>query len=133
VNDSKSAPVTMVQHPDARGEDRAGRSFPLSYGQRSLWVFERLHPETVANHLVFALNILSELDVPAFVRAAQLLVDRHPMLRTTFKESDGLPIQTVHDYQPVSFRVEPAEAWSDAKVSALVAAEAERPFDLHTC
>ena len=122
----------MVQHPDARGEDRAGRSFPLSYGQRSLWVFERLHPETVANHLVFALNILSELDVPAFVRAAQLLVDRHPMLRTTFKESDGLPIQIVHDYQPVSFRVEPAEAWSDAKVSALVAAEAERPFDLHT-
>ncbi len=122
--------MTTVLHPDARVGDRAGRSFPLSYGQQALWAFERLHPGTVANHLVFALNILSELDVPAFTRAAQLLMDRHPMLRTTFEETDGLPIQTVHEHQTVAFRVESAADWSDARVSEVLTAEAERPLDL---
>ena len=93
-------------------------------------MFERLHPETIANHLAFALNIRSELDVPSFVAAAQLLVERHPMLRATFEERDGIPVQTVHSRQAVSYLVESAAGRSDLEVRERVAAEAGRPFDL---
>ncbi len=95
-----------------------------------MWLFERLHPGTVANRLAYAFRIQNALEVPAFVAAMQQLVDRHPMLRATFDELDGVPSQTVHRHHVVDCLVESAAGWGDDRLSERLAAEAGRPFDL---
>ncbi len=75
--------------------------YPMSYGQRSMWFIHKLAPASAAYTVTYAARISGELNVPALERAAQALVDRHPMLRTTYAERDGQPVQLVHPQWPV--------------------------------
>jgi amino acid adenylation domain-containing protein len=74
---------------------------PLSYGQRSLWFLHQLAPGSPAYTITYAGRISGDLDVSALERAAQVLVDRHAMLRTTYAVRDGQPVQFVHPRWPV--------------------------------
>ncbi|MDY7076207.1 MAG: amino acid adenylation domain-containing protein [Chloroflexota bacterium] len=105
-------------------------SFPLSHGQRALWFLQRLTPESVAHNVVHAARIRTEVDVPAFRRAFQRLVNRHPALRTTFAVHHGEPVQQVHKYMEVCFQVEDASTWSSARLDDRLTEEMFRPFDL---
>ncbi|MFL6196133.1 MAG: amino acid adenylation domain-containing protein [Thermoanaerobaculia bacterium] len=66
----------------------------------------------------------------ALGRAVQALVDRHPMLRATFADTPGGPVQRVAERGVGGFEVVDATGWSDAEVHARLHAEAYRPFDL---
>ncbi|BCI86020.1 hypothetical protein NIIDMKKI_12260 [Mycobacterium kansasii] len=74
---------------------------PLSYGQRSLWFLYQLAPDNPAYTLTYAGRVSGDLDVAALERAAQALVERHAILRTTFAVRDGQPVQLVHPHWPV--------------------------------
>jgi len=62
--------------------------------------------------------------------AYQALIDRHPALRTTYKYSDGLPVQNVHSYLEVQFEEIDASGWSEAELQEKVTALYKRPYDL---
>ncbi len=69
--------------------------------------------------------------MPMPCRAAlQRVVDRHPMLRATFQEVDGVPVQLVHDGQQVELCVECAHRWTDAQLEDRLAAASYAEFDL---
>ena len=105
---------------------------PLTRGQQALWFLQQLAPEAVAYNLVSALRILSELDVSALERTFQALVDRHPLLRTTFSAPHGEPRQQIHQHMNVSLPQEDASAWTEPELQARLSQEAHRPFDLET-
>jgi len=75
-------------------------------------------------------RIRSELDLSAFRRAFQTLVERHAALRTTFTAVQGKPVQHVHDQAEVCFREIDAARWSETNIDEELLAEAHRPFDL---
>ena len=105
--------------------------YPLSYGQRSMWFIHKIAPASAAYTITYAGRIRGELDVPALERTVQALVDRHPMLRTTYAERDGQPVQLVHPQWPVRIarhRLGPDESELDEWIRG----ETERPFDLYT-
>lgn len=105
--------------------------YPLSYGQRSMWFIHKIAPASAAYTITYAARISGELDVPALERAAQALVDRHPMLRTTYAERDGQPVQLVHPQWPVRIsrrQLGPGEPELDEWIRR----ETDRPFDLYT-
>jgi len=109
--------------------EASASAHPLSYGQRSLWFLHQLAPGSPAYTITYAGLIRGELDVAALEAAAQALVDRHEILRTTYTTRDGQPVQLVHPRLPVRVnRIElpPEEArrW--------LRREADRPFDLRT-
>jgi amino acid adenylation domain-containing protein len=105
--------------------------YPLSYGQRSMWFVHKLAPASAAYTITYAGRISGELDVPALERAAQALVDRHPMLRTTYAERDGQPVQLVHPQWPV--RIARHSLGSDeVELDEWIRRETDRPFDLYT-
>jgi amino acid adenylation domain-containing protein/non-ribosomal peptide synthase protein (TIGR01720 family) len=108
--------------------DAAGEH-PLSWNQRSLWFLHRLAPESSAYNIAGAARVGSISSV-ALGRALQGLVDRHPMLRATFAETLGGPVQRVAERGQAAFEVMDAAGWSDAEVDALLHAAAYRPFDL---
>src|SRR5215510_7227767 len=105
-------------------------SCPLSYGQRALWFLHQLDPTSPAYNLMYAGRIRSTLDLPALRRTFQILVDRHPSLRTTYATHDGEPVQQVHDQFAASFETVDATNWNETELRAHVAEEAHRPFNL---
>ena len=76
---------------------------PLSDNQQGIWFLCQFAPETSIYNVSFAGRIRSDLDIPAFRRAFQALVDRHPSLRTTIAVHAGKPVQQIHEHQPVHF------------------------------
>jgi amino acid adenylation domain-containing protein len=102
---------------------------PLSYGQRSLWFLHRLAPGSPAYTITYAGRISGDLNVPALERAAQALVDRHAILRTTYAIRDGQPVQLVHPRWPV--RIARHDLDPD-ELHEWLRRESNRPFDLQT-
>src|SRR5271165_7554832 len=69
---------------------------PLSDNQQGIWFLCQFAPESSVYNVGFAGRIRSDLDIPAFGRALQALLDRHPSLRTTFAVHAGKPVQQIH-------------------------------------
>jgi amino acid adenylation domain-containing protein len=105
--------------------------YPLSYGQRSLWFLHKLAPDSAAYTITYAGRISGELDVPALERAAQALVDRHPMLRTTYAERDGQAVQLVHPQWPARI-ARHSLGPGESELGEWIRRETDRPFDLYT-
>jgi amino acid adenylation domain-containing protein len=110
--------------------DGSCETFALSCEQQPIWLLERVHPGTLANRLTYAFRVLDELSVPDILASMQAVVDRHPMLRATFGEVGGAPVQTVHRRLVADCTVESCAGWDDRRLSERLAAHAMRPFDL---
>jgi amino acid adenylation domain-containing protein len=80
-------------------------SGPASHGQRALWFLHQSHPGSAAYNVVISARVRSVVDFLALGRSFQALVDRHPSLRTTFREESDPLVQQVHGYMPVHFVV----------------------------
>ena len=104
--------------------------YPLSYGQQALWFLYRMSPESPAYNLSAALRILSPLNVSRLRNALQGLVDRHPMLRTTFTMRDGEPVQRISNLEEVCFQHIDAGTWTETELNIHLGEEARRPFNL---
>src|SRR5689334_15475545 len=80
---------------------RAGRreigenAFPLSFSQERLWVIDRLEPGSGAYNLPTALRLAGRLDLGLLARTLSEIVRRHEILRTTYAERPGGPVQVV--------------------------------------
>ena len=114
--------------------DWPGSDAPLSAAQRRLWLIDRIEPGSAAYNMPAAFRLRGRLDEAALERALSTIVARHEVLRTTFHEVDGEPVQRVAAAAPVRLRrVDlghlPA-AGRAAAGEALAAAEARRGFDL---
>jgi hypothetical protein len=109
---------------------RSASSHPLSYNQQGIWFLYQLAPESSVYNVNFAARVGAEIDIPAMRRAFQVLVERHPALRTTFPVHLGKPIQRVHETQKVNFQEVECSTWSDGELNSKLLEEAYRPFDL---
>ena len=103
---------------------------PLSDNQQGIWFLNQFAPESSIYNVSFAGRIRSDLDIPAFRRAFQALVDRHPSLRTTIAVHAGKPVQQIHEHQPVHFEETDASTWREDELQTRLVEETQRPFDL---
>jgi len=108
------------------------KSFPLSHGQQAMWFLYQIAPQSIAYNIYITVRIGSELDLGAWHRAWLHIVQRHPILRTTYTERDGQPVQVVHPYQEVDVKVTDASSWSEDYLKKQMLAEADRPYNLET-
>ncbi|MFD0224584.1 amino acid adenylation domain-containing protein [Streptomyces hirsutus] len=143
---------TVFEHPTVRGfaprvaaarvggatgivpVDRGG-PLPLSFAQERLWFLDRTSDRGESYLLWYCWRVRGGLDRAAWQAALNDLVERHEVLRTALVESDGRPVQQVHDPVPVPLRWERAPQAPDERarmeaVRSLAVAHAERRFDL---
>jgi amino acid adenylation domain-containing protein len=112
--------------------EASASAHPLSYGQRAMWFLYQLAPGSPAYTITYAGRISGDLDVPALERAAQALIDRHAILRTTYAVRDGHPVQLVHPRWPVRIaRLNLGPAVGADELPEWLRRETNRPFDLH--
>ena len=108
---------------------------PLSFNQESLWFLEQLNPHTSTYNLYDAKRLSGELHLDAVQQALDTIVTRHESLRTTFREAEGEPQQFIGaaaaaNAAKLHFINLTAHPEGETEGLRLLAAEAERPFDL---
>ncbi|HEX6718720.1 MAG TPA: condensation domain-containing protein [Pyrinomonadaceae bacterium] len=109
-------------------------AFPLSRAQRRLWFLNQLEPGSTFYNITSAARLKGRLNFEAMVQSFDKIVQRHHILRTTFSNQQGEPMQSVQ--QELGVRI-PLLDLSELPVSereheAMLFAtqEAQRPFDL---
>ncbi len=68
---------------------------PLSFSQERQWFLERLEPGTSAYNLAQGIRLRGPLVPKVLERSLQQVVERQEVLRTTFHEQGGRPVQRV--------------------------------------
>ncbi|MEA2694421.1 MAG: hypothetical protein QOJ16_3808 [Acidobacteriota bacterium] len=114
-----------------------GDLFPLSFAQERLWFLDRLEPGSWYYAERFPVRLTGRLDVRLLAAALDRIARRHEVLRTTYSERDGAPVQVV----PRAGTVDPLtlplidlrrlpEAAGRAEADRLANAWSRRPFNL---
>jgi amino acid adenylation domain-containing protein len=110
------------------------RPLPLSFAQERLWFLDRLEPGSALYNLRVPLRLEGALDVAALERALGEIVRRHDVLRTTFAEAEGAPVQVVAPFAGFPLPVEEVTGVDatarEAEALRRASAEGARPFDL---
>ncbi|WP_428936070.1 amino acid adenylation domain-containing protein [Streptomyces sp. ACT015] len=121
--------------PPLRHADRT-RPVPLSYPQERVWFLERLSPSNQAYRMQATLTLRGALDMAALRSALVELVRRHEILRTAFREVDGVPVQCPVEMDAIDIEVPLvdlsalSEAGRERAWRELSAAQQAEPFDL---
>ncbi len=105
---------------------------PTSFAQQRLWFLDQLEPGSPIYHIFYVMRLQGRLNFAAFTRSLNEIIRRHEVLRTTFVDQNGTPVQHI---QPASTLALPyidlsIEAEQTAKIDQLLRQAAQQPFNL---
>ncbi|MGW7415281.1 amino acid adenylation domain-containing protein [Streptomyces sp. NPDC054863] len=102
-------------------------TLPLSFGQRRLWLLERIDPRSREWVTGLFLRVPADDGEALVQEALDVLKSRHEGLRTRFVAEDGEPVQLIDAPSPMELRTvtSPRE-----RIGAVVEQDAGRGFDL---
>jgi amino acid adenylation domain-containing protein len=111
--------------------------FPTSFGQRRMWLLAEMDPGEPTYNIAWALWLDGTLEVSALQQAWDAALVRHEALRTTFRNSSGVPVQVIEDEPatqplPVTSVGQLPAAEREQAALALIGQLARIPFDLAT-
>ena len=104
--------------------------YPLSFGQRALWLLWQVSPESFSYHGALALRIYEPVDDRRWQQIFQDLVTSHSSLRTVFPKRGNEPIQQVRRSSDFDFQAVDATNWGKEKLHKQVLVAHREPFDL---
>jgi Condensation domain/Phosphopantetheine attachment site/AMP-binding enzyme C-terminal domain len=104
---------------------------PCSFSQERIWRYSRT-PETSSGYTVACESrILGPLSVAAMRMALDDVVRAHEVLRTTYVERDGVPLQVIGPAFPIDIPLINLGGHDpDARLAELLREQSEEPFDL---
>lgn len=107
---------------------------PLSFAQQRLVFLDQMYPGMPTYNVPLAVRLKGPLNVLLLERSLNDLLQRHDILRTTFRVIDGTPMQVVVPDFSVQLKVEelagvPASE-HEAKAQNLAVQEGRCPFDI---
>jgi len=93
--------------PEAPPLGPIGRGEPLepSFGQERFWFIDRWRPGLTAYNIFGAVRLRGDLRPEVLARAFSEVLRRHEVLRTTFDERDGQPVQVIRPPRPLAVPV----------------------------
>ncbi|KST68574.1 amino acid adenylation domain-containing protein [Mastigocoleus testarum] len=107
---------------------------PLSFAQQRLWFLHQLEGSSAAYNMPAAVKLNGNLEISALEQALTEIVQRHEVLRTSFKVVNGSPVQVINPNQSLSLPLinlqHLPENEKTAEVKRLAIAESQQPFDL---
>lgn len=104
---------------------------PLSFAQQRLWVVQQLGGNQPFYNIPFAFKCFGPLEINAFERALQNLVERHAILRTKLQVKQGTPYQDIGPAEAFSLVRETAPQPIDSGYQqSWIHQQTQHPFDL---
>ena len=126
-----NAPRMVAQVIERRPE---GSGLPLSFPQQRLWFLHQMAPESAAYNMPAAFRLEGVLNQSALEEAFNEVIHRHEILRTTYDEIAGEPVQSIHPALREVLSIIDLQSLGkieqDIRVKRLVDEEARQCFDL---
>lgn len=134
LKQNKQAIVDWLQQDSTDVQDKptVQDEYPLASTQGAIWMLYRFAPHSPAYNTTIACTLKGELDETAIRQAFHALWIRHPMLRTTFDDTDKGPRQWVWSHLPMPLQIVDGSKWSADTLDHWLQQEADAPFDLTT-
>src|SRR6185437_11475716 len=125
----------LTEEEKSRLPDELEDAYPLTQLQIGMLYHMQLTPEEPDYHNVISYRIRAALDLERFRSAAQRLVDRHPIFRTSFNLHDfGEPLQLVHRHAALHIEAQDESGLSIADtervIREFIAKERRASFDI---
>jgi len=111
----RRAPVS----PSLRDTPTDIPSGPLSFQQQRIHVLSRLDPTGYKYHVVEAARLFGPLDIDALEASIATICERHELLRSTFHERQGEPVQRVETVRPCLERLDLRPCGKKRRASAI--------------
>ncbi len=109
------------------------QSLPLSFAQQRLWLLDRLDGGTAYN-LSSAVKLTGKLDLALLQRVLTEISSRHEILRTSFHNEGGTPVQRIAPVSPIAVPMIDLRSLPEEErmkqVQRLATQESQTPFDL---
>ncbi|HEY1488252.1 MAG TPA: amino acid adenylation domain-containing protein, partial [Micromonosporaceae bacterium] len=107
---------------------------PLSFVQERIWFLQQLQPAGTNYNVPRALRLHGEIHLETVSRALADLEIRHEILRTTFPDIDGEPVQRIHEPRGIPVAMVDKDGLSgperDAWITEQILVAGQEPFDL---
>ncbi|HYX15518.1 MAG TPA: amino acid adenylation domain-containing protein [Nostoc sp.] len=104
-------------------------NLPLASVQEPLWFLDQLVPNNPFYNVPEAFQLNGLVKVGALEQSFQEIINRHEILRTTFKALDGQPIQVIYPSSTFQLTVIDSPT-NQSQIWELIIKEARRSFDL---
>ncbi len=129
-----TGPTASLPAPPPVRRAPRDQPLPLAFPQRAVFFLNKLVPGAIAYNAQFTVSLNGVLNKDALTRTLDEIVRRHEVLRTTFEEVDGQPIQRIHPpwkviLQEVDLSHYPVDE-RPAKADELTRQVVQRDFDL---
>ncbi|WP_165865889.1 non-ribosomal peptide synthetase [Lucifera butyrica] len=105
----------------------------VSSGQQAMWFLYKMTPLSSAYNFKHAAIIKSEINADLLKRALQTVMQRYPVLRTTYSDLNGRIMKTVLSADSANcfyFEEKNAQSFSKEEVEQYLIEKCEEPFDL---
>jgi amino acid adenylation domain-containing protein/non-ribosomal peptide synthase protein (TIGR01720 family) len=116
------------------GKETRPEKIPLSFSQERLWFIERLLNENSIFNLTGILKIEGEINLPVLQQSLNTIIRRHEVLRTSFIEEVGKPLQFIHPERLIEVKVTKITESSNKKIDDIVkekvSDEINTPFNI---
>ena len=110
---------------------------PLSLSQARLWFLHQLESQSASYNMPTALQMTGKLKIAALEQAIAAIVQRHEILRTSFRLMNNNPVQVIDPTATVTLTVVDLQGLESheqsAKVQQLITSDAQKPFDVNNC
>jgi len=100
---------------------------PLSYAQERLWFIDKLEGST-HYHLPMTFTMEGKVEIQGLEKAFVDLIENHEVLRTVYKEEEGLAYQEIGN--ATDWRMQEVQLLKEEDIAASIEEEVNRPFDL---
>ncbi|MEB7885634.1 non-ribosomal peptide synthetase [Serratia fonticola] len=103
--------------------------YPLSEGQKGLWVVHTHAPQNSAYNCPACLRVKGRVDPLLLQKALDLLVRQYPILASVIVEDEGVPYLSTHPQRSLTVGVETWGVSSAQELAAYLSDKVEQPFD----
>src|SRR5215468_285558 len=132
----KSEILALFEGRTKKQQARAARSvrslteFPLSAGQKGLYILQKLNPAMSAYNVPFCFRIGSEIDVEILARAWGCVLDQFPILTARVVEKDGALYHHLDEGCRTTIQRRVVDFAADQQLLSFLQKQAKEPFDL---
>jgi len=106
----------------------------LSYAQQRLWFLDHLEKDNPYYNIPTAVRLSGDLDIVALEKSLNEIIDRHEVLRTTFRTEDGEAKLVISSNYSLSPRLidlsDSPEVNLEKEVTEQISDLSQKPFDL---
>ena len=127
--EGKRRAAPAAQTPSSAGDPEPGL-FPLSEGQKGLWLLQRMNPDLSAYNIPVASCFSKGPDPECLLKACAFTLDQYPVLKTVIKEKEGRPFQKTVPDQAVAMEKEDISKLKEAELAAFLTGKVREPFRL---